>query len=357
MNNLAFNVPINTVSFGNVSIALLREMFKRNMSPNVFPIGNNADLSAQKNDDQFNQWLSACINKSQRHHNRFDTAIKLWHINGSLESFSSKDSRLITFHETDSLTATEINILRNLDKIYVTSKFTKSVFELAGLNAHYLPLGFDSHNFYNLEKRPKIEGVTQWGLTGKFEVRKSHPKVLNLWAKKYGNRKEHRLNVAVFNPFLKPEYLNQLIAQSLEGKQYWNINFYPYMPTNAEYNSFLQANDIHFALSGGEGFDLPAFHATALGAHTIALNAHVYKDYLSNENAVMVEPSHRRPAADGLFFHQNSPFNDGNFFDFEENSFYSACYEAEQRVSKGINTKGLELQNQTYAQTLDILLK
>lgn len=355
--DFAFNAPLGAVSFGQCSFAILREMFKRNLTPSVFPIGGGVDPSTQKPDEKFNQWLGNCINKAQKEHSRKHTAIRLWHANGSLESHSAIDSRLITFHETDQLTPYEINVLRNQDRVYVTSKFTQSIMAMYGINAEYLPLGFDSHNFFPLEKRPKIDGVTQWGLGGKFEVRKSHPKVLNLWAKKYGNRKEHRLNVAVSNHFLKSEQLNSFINQSLEGKQYWNINFVPYMATNAEYNTFLQANDIFFALSGGEGFDLPAYHATALGAHPVALRAHVYVDYLTENNAVLINPNSKRPCVDGIFFQPNSPFNAGNFFDFGDEDFYAACEQAEKRVAQGLNIAGLELQKQTYAATVDVLLE
>lgn len=353
----AFNVPINTVSFGQVSVALLREIHKRGYNPNIFVIGNAVDVNSQKPDNNFMQWLSSCINKSYKEHCRRQTAIKLWHINGSLETYSETDSRLITFHETDQLTPFEVNALKNQDIVYVTSRFTQQVFKTFGIESTYIPLGFDSYNFETLPKRPKIDGVTQFGLAGKLEVRKSHLKILNLWAKKYGNRKEYRLNAAIHNPFLKPEHMNGLIGQALEGKAYWNINFLPHMQTNAEYNNFLQTNDIHIAMSGGEGFDLPAFHATALGAHTIALNAHVYTDYLDNENAVLVSPNSKRPAADGIFFHPNTPFNTGNFFDFADNDFFNACDIAESRCKNGINKKGLELQQRSYLEAVDILLK
>jgi len=353
----AVNTPINAVSFGQVSVAILRELKARGYQPNVFPIGGQVDLGTQKPDESFNQWLGHCINIAQKDHSRKKTSIRLWHVNGSLESYSDTDSRLITFHETDQLTPHEINVLKNQSKVYVTSRFTQQIFSMFGIQAEYLPLGFDAHNFSTLPKRPKIDGVTQFGLAGKLEVRKNHLKILNLWAKKYGNRREYRLNAAVHNPFLKPEHINALIGQALEGKQYWNINFIPYMGNNAEYNNFLQANDIHLALSGGEGFDLPAFHAIALGAHTVALRAHVYTDYLNDENAVLVSPNGKRPAVDGIFFHPNTPFNTGNFFDFADADFNKACDEAEKRVAQGLNTKGLDLQKQTYAQTVDILLK
>ena len=46
MNKLVFKCPINNLSFGNVSVNLLREMHKAQMEVSVFPIGENIDLSA-----------------------------------------------------------------------------------------------------------------------------------------------------------------------------------------------------------------------------------------------------------------------------------------------------------------------
>jgi len=357
MNDLALDLAINNLSFGQVSVAILREFYCRGAYPNVFPLAGQVDISTQKNDEGFNKWLGHVANKSQTEHNREKTSLKLWHINGSLQSYSNTDSRLITFHETDSLTPTEINVLKNQDKVYVTSNFTKDVFNSFGISSEYLPLGFDSHNFSILEKRPTLDGVIQFGIGGKLEVRKGHLKTLGLWAKRYGNNKDYRLNVAVHNPFLKPEHSQALINQALEGKSYWNINFLPYMATNAEYNQFLQANDIYLALSGGEGRGLPEFHSVALGTHIVALRAHAYLDYLNDDNAVFVTPNSKRPAIDGIFFHANTPFNVGNFFDFGESDFHVACEDAIVRAKKGRNIHGLELQKITYSNTVDILTK
>lgn len=352
----AFNLPFNNLSFGNVSVAIMREVFKRGLSPNIFPIGP-VDLSTQKHDESFNQRLSVAINEAARHHSRDDSAYRLWHINGSLESYSRKDSRLITFFELDSLTPTETNILRNQDRVYVTSTYTREVFGSLGVNAEYLPLGFDAHNFAALDKRPLIDGVTTFLLAGKLEKRKGHFKVLNLWAKKYGNNMKYRLNCALHNPFMKPEHSNALISQALEGKQYANINWLPYMATNTEYNAFLQSGQIYLAMSGGEGRGLPEYHATALGAWPVALNAHAYKDYLTSDNAVLVNPNSKVPAADGVFFAPNGPYNIGNIFDWDSDEFVTAMETAEQKAAIGINIKGLELQRLTYKDTVDALLK
>ena len=94
----AVNVPLNTVSFGQVSTAILREIKKKGHSPAIFPIGNTVDLSSQKDDKEFIQWVTEGVNKSLTTHDRDTPIFKLWHINGSLESFS-KNQTLFSFYD------------------------------------------------------------------------------------------------------------------------------------------------------------------------------------------------------------------------------------------------------------------
>jgi hypothetical protein len=195
-------------------------------------------------------------------------------------------------------------------------------------------------------------------MAGKLEHRKSHFDILRYWVKKYGNKLGYKLNCAITNPFLNQDQFNNIIGQIFEGKKYWNVNFLPWTKTNAEYNSVLQSSDVIFALSGAEGFDLPVFHATAMGAWPLALKAHVYTDYLNDNNAVFINPNGKKPAYDGMFFNPGQPFNQGNIFTVSEYDFNDGCDRVEKKVlSSRVNTVGLELQKQTYVQTVDILLK
>ncbi len=358
-NDITFDLPINGLSFGNVSIALLRECYKRGMTPNIMPMNGQVDIGTQVPDEGFTKWLQHCINKAQKETSRKATSYKLWHINQSLQSYSKTDSRLIVFHEVDGLTSTEINVLKNQDRVYVTSTFTQQVFKTFGIDSTYLPLGFDSHNFKTLEKRPKIDGVTSFSIFGKWEpLRKSHAQMLKAWVKKYGNNKSYRLNLSVTNPFVKPEMLNQMIGQALEGKSYFNVNFLPFQESNAAYNQVLQAGEIALCMGVGEGRDLPCYHATAMGAWPVALNATAYKDYLTPDNAILINPNGKQVAHDGMFFVNGNghPWNQGNFFTWSDDEFVAGMEEAEKRVANGINTVGLELQKLTYSNTLDVLL-
>lgn len=357
MNDFALDLPINNLSFGNVSVAILRECYKRGLQPNVFPLQNQVDVGAHKPDEQFNNWLKHCIEKAQREHCRKTTAFKLWHTNGSLASYSETDARLITFIETSEITPTEVNVLRNQDLVYVTNHYTRRTLSQFGVEATHLPLGFDSHNFGVLEPRPGVKGEITTLLLAKLEHRKHTLRQLSLWAKRYGNQKGYRLNAAIFNPFLKPEHQQAMVHQALEGKSYWNITFLPFMGTNAEYNQYLQSGQVVLACSGAEGFGLGEFHAAAMGAHPVALKAHAYLDYFTDENAVWVQPNGMTPVYDGIHFAQGQPFNQGSIFTFSDEAWYAGVEEAHKRAATGLNQAGLKLQQQTYAQTVDILLK
>ena len=327
------------------------------MSINLFPIGG-ADLSSQEEDAEFFNWIQQSVLSATKEHSRKNPIFKLWHLNGSLESFSDKQV-LLTFYEVDSPTSTELNIVKNNSKVLFSSNYSVNLFKNFGSeNVDFLPLGFDSNHFRVLKDKPKKEGL-YFGLFGKLEPqRKRHLKVLSNWAKKYGNKHGYFLNCAIFNPFLDQKVQTQLLNQALNGQRYWNINFLPYMQTNSTYNELLNNTDIVMAMSGGEGWGLPEFQSVALGKHCVSLNAHAYKDWANDSNTVLINPSNKIPCYDNIFFREGMEFNQGNIFDWEDKEFLEKLDVVESKFkSNPINEEGLKLQTQfTYTKMVDKIL-
>lgn len=354
-NKIAFNVPINSVSFGQTSVALLREVCNEEIVSSIFPIGQS-DLSSQPEDKNFSMWLDLCLKRALKKHSRETPVFKLWHINDAMQSVSQQQT-LLTFHETDSLTDTEVNILNNQKATIVTSSYSKEVFEGYGVNnVYHVPLGLDTFNFKALNKKYYDDDTIVIGVLGKFENRKHTARILNLIAQKYGNNNKVRVHVAVFNPFFKQEDNQQLIGRALNGIQVWNFNFQGFLAKNSLYNDLLNSIDVVVGMSGGEAFDLPVYQSVALGKHCVALNAHVYKDYLNSDNAVLVEPSGKMSAVDNVFFRQDSEFNVGNFFTWEDEAFVSGLEKAVERARiNKVNEAGKTLAKRTYKEVwLDI---
>jgi hypothetical protein len=150
-----------------------------------------------------------------------------------------------------------------------------------------------------------------------------------------------------------------MINQALNGQKYFNINFLNYLSSNETYNDLLNNTDIVLAMSGGEGWGLPEFQCVALGKHCVGLNAHAYKDWMTDKNAVLIQPNSKIPCYDNMFFRQGDNFNQGNIFDWDDQDFLNALDRVELKYKENsINTEGLKLQDQfTYSKMVDSILE
>lgn len=339
----AFNLPLNSTSLGQVSLLILRELFERKESIHLFPIGN-VDLSSQEQNLEFFNWIKYSIESSSKEFQRTTPIFKLWHINGSLESYSNNQI-LLSFYEVDSPTQTEINIVNNNKLVLLSSNYSVDTFSKTNSNVKYIPLAFDKFNFRKTP--PKQKNGIQFGLFGKLEPsRKRHLKTLSLWAQKYGNNPDYVLNCAIFNPFLDPNVQSQMISQALNGVKYWNINFLNFMQHNSMYNDLLNNIDIVLAMSGGEGWGLPEFQAVALGKHCLGLKAHAYKDWMNEDNSVLLNPTGKIPVYDNIFFREGLEFNQGSIYDWSEKDFLEGLEKVVSKFQKDpVNQNGLNLQS------------
>ena len=353
---LLVSAPISSLSFGNVAVNILRELHKKNVELVFFPIGDKVELEAyDKINLDFVKYLQSSTNQRFEQIDKNIPSLKFWHIFGS-ESRYVKNQSLFTFHEVSEVTAIEKNLLNLQDNIFVTSNYTKKVFEINGVqNVTYVPLGFD--NDFHITNKTYLEDKVHFGLLGKFEGRKNTARIIKIWLKLFGNKPEYQLSCAISNPFLEKARFQNEILKVLDGKQYNNINFVPHMQTNSEVNDFLNSIDIDLGgLSGGEGWNLPSFNATALGKWSVVLNATAHKDWATADNSILIEPSSLRDCHDGIFFKKGQAFNQGQFFDISDEEIENAILKSVSYAKK-INTEGLKLQSQfTYEKTVETLL-
>lgn len=355
MKRLLIEAPLNTLSFGNVSYNILRELSKTGVEVGLFPVGN-ADLSAFEPSEKFVGWLRDCIDKRWELLQEGVPTLKLWHFNGG-ENRKTPVQNLLTFFECSDPTNAEVSIAKSQNKVLLSSTYAQERLASRGVkNSVFVPLGFDG-DFFNTNKK-YLEGVTHFGLMGKFEKRKHTAGIIRAWAKAFGNNNAFQLTCCVTNPFFKPEQMQAAIHQVLDGKRYTNINFIPYLKTNKEVNELLNAIDIDLTgLSGGEGWNLPAFNATCLGKWSVVLNETSHKDWATADNSILIPSNGTMPSADGFFFGEGQEYNQGHFFTWDEDVAIDAMREA-VKFSSHKNNKGIELgKSMTYAKTTEAILK
>lgn len=356
MKPFLLDAPINPLSFGNVTVNLLRELHRRNADMGLWPIGGELDLSSYDISKEFLNYLNQSFNQRFDFLNKEFPSIKIWHINGS-ENRKNPKQFLYSFYESNQPTPVEVKLVFAQDSIAFSSSYAAESFKNFGVDAHYIPLGVDA------EVKPTGDTyygdkLTHFVLMGKFEKRKHTARIIKTWIKKYGNNPKYLLTCCVSNPFMSAEQLQGLINHTLEGKNYTNINFLPYLKTNSEVNELMNSADIDLTgLSGGEGWNLPAFNCTALGKWSIVLNATAHRDWATKENSILIEPTGEMDVEDGMFFLKHIPFNHGTFFTWNEDQVVAAMEEAEKKA-KTENKEGLKLNEQfTYAKTLDALIE
>jgi hypothetical protein len=352
---LLVEAPLNSLSFGNVSLNILREFYKKNIDVGIFPIGN-LDISTFEVSQDFGQWLQKSIDARFNYLSKDIPGFKLWHLNGS-ENRKNSTQNLLTFYECSEPTELEKTLCKAQDKVFFSSTYSRDKFLSNGCeNATYIPMGFDK-DFTRTNKK-YLEGVIHFGLMGKFENRKHTGKIIKSWLKKYGNDNKYQLTCCITNPFFKPEQMQSIIENVLEGKRYTNINFLPYLKTNKEVNEFLNAIDIDLTgLSLSEGWNLPAFNATCLGKWSIVHNATAHKDWANNENSILVESESEIECYDQVFFQKGSDFNQGKWPIYSDESMISAMEMAEKKSGQ-LNFEGIKLSEKfTYSNTADLLLK
>ena len=354
----AVHLPLNSLSFGQVSFNLLYEFYKMGLNPSIFKASDHQiDFGAYNFEQEFINWIISNHNDSFLKHSRKHPIIRLWHINDSIRTYSDKQV-LLTFHETDQLTDIEANILKN-SIVCSSSSYTQQTFANHGIESHVVPLGFDSRHFKPTNKTYFDDGRITFNLCGKYEKRKHHEKIIKAWIKKFGKDKKYSLQCAIHNQFYQdPNELKVIYSTILEGKPYFNVSFLANMPKNSTYNDYLNSGDIVIGMSGAEGWGLPEFQSVALGKHSVILNATSYKEWANNENSVLVEPSGKIEVYDGKFFSKGTPFNQGNIYTFNDDEFIHGCEKAISRVeSNKQNVEGIKLQSKfTYEETAKKLL-
>lgn len=354
MKLLNLEAPLNGLSFGNVSYNIIRELKDLDIELSLFPTGD-ADFSAFNLEDDLKKYIEDAVNKRWERISSKVPTLKLWHLNGS-ENRKTKDQHLLTFYECSSPTDLEMKIASMQDSIIFSSKYAADLFKEKGLaNVHYIPLGFDK-DFKRTEKE-YLKDVTHFGLMGKYENRKHTKKIIQSWLKKYGNNPKYQLSCCVNNPFFNNQQMQGIWADITQGKNYNNLNVIPRLAKNSEVNELLNAIDIDLTgLSGGEGWNLPAFNATCLGKWSVVLNKTSHKDWATKENSILVESSGEIPCEDGVFFTNDNSFNQGVFYTWTEEQAIAAMEKAESKVGQ-LNTEGVKMgDNMTYEKTVKSIL-
>lgn len=291
------NAPINTTSYGYVSCNIIKELKKLGHDLRYIPIGPTVP------DEDFIPDIKDVLLRWD--YSFSAPSIKIWHQH-DLGGFYGKGIRIgMPIFELEKFNDLERHNLKNPDKLFVCSNWAKNVIEdqipeQIG-NISVIPLGVDSKIFRPVNL-PKVD-KTIFGNFGKFETRKGHNILAEIFNKAFKKDDDVMLIMMPTNSFLTQEEHNEWIKKYKETKLGDKIIFVGRQKTHKMvYNIMSQ---IHCGVfpSKAEGWNLEALELLACGRHLIITNVTAHTEFCDSKNSKLIQmESGYEPAKDIKFF-------------------------------------------------------
>lgn len=292
---LNLSAPINNTGYGIASFNILKALVKQGSDITFFPIGGPAVNSQE----EYNLLLSL----AQKRHicDIHAPYLKIWHQFDLLEHIGKGKYFAFPFFELDTFNQLEKTSLSSPDVIFVTSEWAKSIMINNGIKSHIqvAPLGVDREIF---QEQPKINNGKYIFLNiGKWEIRKGHDILLELFEKAFPNETDVELHI------LASETTNSYSSETelKQWKQMYDksrVKLYSGVNTHYEIAKLISESDCGLYPSRAEGWNMELLETMSMNRPVIATNYSSHTEFCSRENALLIEITETEKAMDGKAF-------------------------------------------------------
>ena len=349
--------PINHLGYGVVGYNVLKALLASGADVSLFPIGEPDWVG----DETSNAMIKNAIVKSQLYSNDAPS-IRIWHQFG-LDMFPGNGPRIgWPIFELDKFDDREKLHLSSVDALFVCSQWAKDVIRQNGIEVptFVVPLGLDETVFRCNEEERKsrptwTRDTTVFINIGKWEKRKGHDVLLEAFCEAFETNQDVELWMINDNPFIGGENLawKKRYVNSSMGR---NVKFFARFDKHEHLAKIFNHVDCGVFPSHAEGWNLEIPELMACGAHIIATNYSGHTEFLTEDNAFLLDPTNTELANDGRWFR-----GQGNWCTFDKSQLVQHMKEVHQRKQDGtlgINHGGIETAKQfTWTNTIKKILK
>jgi glycosyltransferase involved in cell wall biosynthesis len=357
MKSIIIHAPINSLSYGiaakNIAIALskIADVY---LVPVQYAPDRNTFSSQEEHDT-----IVALMNKGQNYPYASNVpCIKIYHQN-MMNTMVVTDGPKIgySFFELDRLTDIETRQIQALDGFLVASNWARevvfnSVKFLTPLGV--VPLGVDTNLFSPGEVNHS--DITTFLNIGKFEVRKGHDFIYDIFSAAFPNNERVALLTMPFGPFLTQQEHSFLLQKKAKDSRIFLLER---TNTVSELVNIIRKAKCGIFPSRAEGWNLPALEMMACGKHVIATKYSAHTQYMTPENAMLIDCDEVEPAKDGRWFDGN-----GNWARISQKqidqmiTYMREVYDKDHSGKLGRNEAGVKTAKQfTWDNTAEQLLK
>jgi len=208
-----------------------------------------------------------------------------------------------TIFETDAFTAREMHHLRAQDAILVCSAWARDVCHANGLTdrpVHVVPLGVDRAVFHEHVTPARRWNETVFLQAGKLEMRKGQLELLRAFEAAFTPNDDVRLMLACHNPFMRRDAFDAALAPFRTSPMMKRITIINHeLETSRDMAALMAAAHCGVFPARAEGWNLEALEMLSMGKSVIATNATAHTEYLTPQNARLIDIDSLEPAMGG----------------------------------------------------------
>lgn len=330
--------PINQLGYGITGLNVVKSLSKKT-SVALWPI-SQPQVTTQNDADI----ISACIKRGQFPDFQAP-CLRIWHQH-DMSQFVGRGKHIgFPIFELDNFSNHEIHHLSHLDHAFVCSHWAKSIIqeqvETLRDSVSVIPLGVDNTLFKPSEQQK--DGPTIFFNCGKFEIRKGHDILVEIFNKAFSPSDNVELWLMCSNPFLSEQETKEWHQRYYRSKLGSKIKMIPRLDTQEEVYNIMHQIDCGIFPSRAEGWNLELLECMSCGKNVITTNYSAHTEFCNSENSLLVDILEKEPAKDGKwFFGQGSwaKIGDQQIAQFAE--YMKQIHMNKQNGSLKINHAGIE---------------
>jgi glycosyltransferase involved in cell wall biosynthesis len=291
-----YSGPINNTGYGLASLNILKELSKI-ADVTYFPIGN----PAVNNQNDYNAVLPLLQKRMQLDINAPN--FRIWHQFDLLDHIGRGKYIAYPFFELDSFNDFEKINLKVPDIVCVSSKWGQQVLHNNGIESPscVVPLGVNREIFNNNIKSNRKDDKYVFLNIGKWEVRKGHDLLFNIFNTAFPNEKDVELWILASektNSYSSSDELTQWKTMYASDR----VKLFSGFETQEEIAQLIANSDCGLYPSRAEGWNLELLETMSMGKPAIATNYSAHTEFCTSDNSYLVDIEETEKAFDGKAF-------------------------------------------------------
>ena len=298
MNKLNLMCPIGHTGYGITSFNIYKSL-RKNVDITLFPIGQSSI-----DDQAFAQNIINDVNK-QVAFNKQNPCFKIWHQFDLASRVGNGSFGALTFFEVDKLKPVEINMINNLDYIFVASQWAKQILldNNITIPIHISRLGVDPDIFNNeVNNTVKKEDKYIFLNIGKWEIRKGHDILVELFNQAFTKNDNVELWMLNNNPFLNEKETKVWIDLYKNSQLGDKIKILPRIDSHKNLAKLIALSDCGIFPARAEGWNNEVPEMFAVNKPVILTNYSAHTEYSNKDNSFLIDITNLSPAIDDKFF-------------------------------------------------------